>query len=67
MLSVPCATCGPRSTERRTSAAPPLTAVSMRFSMPLLWMTLDVVLYYENRQLREVFYDPMFAKSKIAG
>jgi len=28
-------------------------------------MTLDVVLYYENRQLREVFYDPMFAKSKI--
>jgi len=41
--------------------------ISLDMIRQLLWMTLDVVLYYENRQLREVFYDPMFAKSKIGG
>jgi len=41
--------------------------ISLDMIRQLLWMTLDVVLYYENRQLREVFYDPIFAKSKIAG
>jgi len=41
--------------------------ISIDMIRQLLWMTLDVVLYYENRQLREVFYDPLFAKSKLAG
>lgn len=41
--------------------------ISIDMIRQLLWMTLEVVLYYENRQLREVFYDPVFAKSKLAG
>lgn len=32
----------------------------------LLYTTLEVVLYYENRRLKEVFYDPAFSKSKLA-
>lgn len=32
----------------------------------LLYTTLEVVLYYENRRLKEVFYDPIFSKSKLA-
>jgi len=39
--------------------------ISLEMIRQLLWMTLDVVLYYENRQLREVFYDPIFAKEKV--
>lgn len=31
----------------------------------ILYTTLDVVLYFENRKLIEVFYDPIFAKSKL--
>jgi len=31
-----------------------------------LYRTLDVVLYFKDRQLIEVFYDPIFSKSKIA-
>jgi len=30
----------------------------------LCWIRLDMALYDENRQLREVFYDPVFARSK---
>lgn len=29
-----------------------------------IYTTLDVILYFENRKLIEVFYDPIFAKSK---
>ncbi|KFA29044.1 ATPase, T2SS/T4P/T4SS family, partial [Xanthomonas vasicola] len=32
----------------------------------LLYTTLEVVLYYKNRRLVEVFYDPAFSKSKLA-
>lgn len=32
----------------------------------LLYTTLEVVLYYENWQLKEVFYDPAFSKSKLS-
>ena len=31
-----------------------------------LYRTLDVVLYFEHRKLKEIFYDPIFAKSKLA-
>ncbi|WDJ87461.1 P-type DNA transfer ATPase VirB11 (plasmid) [Xanthomonas campestris pv. incanae] len=32
----------------------------------LLYTTLEVVLYYKDRTLKEVFYDPSFSKSKLA-
>lgn len=32
----------------------------------VLYTTIDVVLYFENRKLKEVFYDPIFSKSKVA-
>lgn len=40
--------------------------IAMDAIRQLLYTTLEVVLYYENRQLKEVFYDPIFSKSKIA-
>ncbi|WP_039758831.1 P-type DNA transfer ATPase VirB11 [Bartonella queenslandensis] len=32
----------------------------------VLYTTVDVVLFFKDRKLSEVFYDPIFAKSKIA-
>jgi type IV secretion system protein VirB11 len=32
----------------------------------LLYTTLEVVLYYKDRRVKEVFYDPLFSKSKLA-
>ncbi|WP_375652517.1 MULTISPECIES: P-type DNA transfer ATPase VirB11 [unclassified Bartonella] len=32
----------------------------------VLYTTVDVVLFFRDRKLSEVFYDPIFAKSKIA-
>ena len=32
----------------------------------VLYTTLDVVLYFKDRKLVEIFYDPVFAKSKVA-
>lgn len=31
-----------------------------------LYTTLEVVVYYENRRVKEIFYDPIFSKSKLA-
>ncbi|MET3559411.1 type IV secretion system protein VirB11 [Bartonella japonica] len=31
----------------------------------VLYMTVDVVLFFKDRKLSEVFYDPIFSKSKI--
>lgn len=31
----------------------------------ILYTTLDVILYFENRKLAEIFYDPIFAKAKL--
>ncbi len=31
----------------------------------ILYTTLDVILYFENRKLIEVFYDPIFARLKL--
>jgi type IV secretion system protein VirB11 len=33
----------------------------------LLYRTINVALYFQDRQLVEVFYDPIFANSKIGG
>lgn len=40
--------------------------ISIDLIRQLLYTTLEVVLYYENRRLKEVFYDPIFSKSKLA-
>ncbi|MBP8302435.1 MAG: P-type DNA transfer ATPase VirB11, partial [Planctomycetes bacterium] len=32
----------------------------------VLYSTIDVVLFFKDRKLVEVFYDPIFAKSKMA-
>lgn len=32
----------------------------------VLYTTIDVVLFFKDRKLQEVFYDPIFAKSKMA-
>lgn len=40
--------------------------ISIDMIRQLLYTTLEVVLYYENRRLKEVFYDPAFSKSKLA-
>lgn len=32
----------------------------------VLYTTLDVVLYFKDRKLTEIFYDPIFAKAKMA-
>lgn len=32
----------------------------------VLYTTLEVVVYYENRRVKEVFYDPIFSKSKLS-
>lgn len=31
----------------------------------ILYTTIDVVLYFEDRQLKEVFFDPIYAKEKM--
>lgn len=31
----------------------------------VLYTTLEVVVYYENRRVKEIFYDPQFSKSKL--
>jgi len=31
----------------------------------VLYNTIDIILYFENFKLKELFYDPIFAKSKI--
>ena len=32
----------------------------------VLYTTIDVVLFFKDRKLVEVFYDPIFSKSKMA-
>lgn len=32
----------------------------------VLYTTLDVIVYYKNRRVQEIFYDPIFAKSKLS-
>lgn len=40
--------------------------LEMELIKHVLYTTLDVVLYFSERRLIEVFYDPVFAKSKMA-
>ena len=32
----------------------------------VLYSTLEVIVYYENRRVKEIFYDPLFSKSEVA-
>lgn len=33
----------------------------------VLYTTIDVVLYFDRRKLKEVFYDPIYVKEKLNG
>lgn len=40
--------------------------LDMEMIKMVLYTTIDVVLYFQDRRLLEVFYDPIFSKSKLA-
>ncbi|RCL02096.1 MAG: ATPase CpaF [Candidatus Tokpelaia sp. JSC189] len=39
--------------------------LEMKMIKLVLYTTIDVILFFKNRKLIEVFYDPVFIKSKL--